>query len=564
MHTHIPNLMETPFRGITTIQLFDKEGNLIEETQHENTYNQRLQFFSYVDTILKCRMSSIPFSTDFTLNMQDTREPIISEVYSSHILGGGSTTYSVLQPYATLWLTNKTANEDLNGYPNGIPVAYATTAGVPSGVASDLAAGFVNMSESYLNNDRLHLVFDFDTSRGNVTFDSLWFYPSASRAGLGASAGYSVIPFFHGLSIFASDHPTFNMPLGPTRVYQRPLNNYYTMLVFSNTPASSKYEYNTLYAAIRAVIFNEETGAIISDCTFNSNTDLRNVFYFDEGSNNLYQIYSDVTADRIFEESTLSNSTGASLYKINLTTGVREFIDYTKNLFGMKKGDYNYNNSSSGTWAYNTHVYNLAKENTTVVMIPTEGPDADTGLTVPYISWFIFDPLLKKFNLVKKLKIYSSATVSSSISPNLGTYSSFVKDDLLYLRCAVSPDLSTYNNLAVFNIKTGELLYDKGLSLSTALRRWPTGAIEYTRYLDPNTSNNYISFDLNRYKTPMLKLSTSVPSTTSFTINQISTAFWTTHNKLSSPVTKTDQTTMKIQYDIIWDNIKDTIVPGLL
>ena len=42
------------------------------------------------------------------------------------------------------------------------------------------------------------------------------------------------------------------------------------------------------------------------------------------------------------------------------------------------------------------------------------------------------------------------------------------------------------------------------------------------------------------------------------------TAPWSTHNKLTSPIKKTDMTTMKIQYDIIWDNITEKIIPQLI
>ena len=41
-------------------------------------------------------------------------------------------------------------------------------------------------------------------------------------------------------------------------------------------------------------------------------------------------------------------------------------------------------------------------------------------------------------------------------------------------------------------------------------------------------------------------------------------AIWTTHNHLDTPITKTNQTTMKIQYDIVWDSISDTILPAIL
>lgn len=556
MHTHIPNLMETPFRGITTIQLFDKEGNLIEETQHENTYNQRLRYLSYIDTILKCRMPNISNDFALTISNADTLSTALNHMPSINPFGSGTSTY-VMQPYAFLWLTNNTSNEDINGYPNGTPVSYSTTAGVPGGAVSNLAAGYVNMSESYLNNDRLHLVFDFDTARGNVTFDSLWLYPGTTRFGSGGAMTYSTLPFFHFATIYTEPHPTFEIPMGHTRAYIRALNNFYTMLVLSDTTTSRDIEETSFIYAKRVIIFNEETGSIISDCTFASTMNLLNIFYFDEGTNSLYQMYTATQPSyAIFEEST---STEAPFYKINLTTGTRELVDYTRNLFGMKKSDYNYVDSTSGTWSYNTLIYHLTGENTTMVMIPTEGPDADTGLTVPYVSWFMFDPLLEKFTLVKRLRIYSSATNSTNTSPQLYTYESFVLNGLLYLNAMVSPDLDVYNRLAVFNIKTGELIDDKRMSANPISK-----SIPYRYALNVVSSRGSSSFDLKRFRKPKLVVTSSDVTYAKLEIAQTSGAFWTTHNKLSSPVTKTDQTTMKIQYDIIWDNIKDTIVPGLV
>ena len=60
METIIKPNLRKPFRGLTTIQLFDKEtGNLLEEYHDENTYNDRLQYLSYLDSILHCKSPKV-------------------------------------------------------------------------------------------------------------------------------------------------------------------------------------------------------------------------------------------------------------------------------------------------------------------------------------------------------------------------------------------------------------------------------------------------------------------------------------------------------------------------
>lgn len=553
MNTNFPIPTGKPFRGITTIQLFDKNGKMIEEVVHENTYNQRIQFRSYLDTILHCKGPDVTKNIPYALTGSDeVQYGTYNDNMSYQLLwsssGGGS---SVRQPFATLWLTNATANEAANGYPNGIPVALADSSGVPNNVSTVLCAGQPNVQESYYGNDRLHLVFDFDTVHGNVTFDSLWLYPSNRRDG----ACYQVLPFFQKQLVKREADASFTIPFQFKYVYQEPLNGPYSLLRFSNSSGRSQVR--------QVIVFNMQTGEILANCTFTENTKIYGSFYYDAGSNNLYMVHNGTYyGDAPFSDS--SSSTQFRLYKVNLTTGVRTLVSNMNVLLNMVKSNYNYAGDINN-WRYSVDIYWLAGENTVVMAVPTEGTDASTGQQSGYYTWYTFNALTESFDFVKRQKVYSGpcSESSSSISPNYSSQS-FVRDGKLYLACLISPNAQTHNSFAVFNIKTGALLYDKALSYS--ISAYSPITLDSFRFYTTDSSYKFgrAQRDDLIYRNTTRSLSESNTSSAILRIDNYDTALWSTHNKLTSAITKTDQTTMKIQYDIIWDSLNDVIIPGLM
>lgn len=559
MNTHFPIPTGKPFRGITTIQLFDKNGKMIEEVVHENTYNQRIQFRNYLDTILHCKGPDVTKNIPYALTGDDraiygTYCDNLS--YQSFWSTSGSSAIDVRQPFATLWLTNATANEAANGYPNGIPVALADSSGVPNNIATVLCAGQPNIQESYFGNDRLHLVFDFDTVHGNVTFDSLWLYPSNYRRGSSGGAVYDVLPFFQKQLVKRETDTSFTIPFQFQYVYQEPLNGPYSLLWFTDNS-------NRRYQVRQVIVFNMQTGEILANCTFTNNTEIYGSFYYDAGSNNLYMVYNgSYQGDAPFSDS--SSSSSFRLYKVNLTTGVRSLVADMKTMLNMVKSNYNYGGNINN-WRYNVDLYWLAGENTVVMAVPTEGTDASTGQPSGYYTWYTFNALTESFDFVKRQKVYSGpCSNSSTISPNYSSQS-FVRDGKLYLACLISPNAQTHNSYAVFNIKTGALIYDKALSYGTygsVCSPIVLGSLNFYTISD----NNYgrAQRDDLIYRNITRSLSGNSASTASLRIDRYDTALWSTHNKLTSAITKTDQTTMKIQYDIIWDSLNDVIIPGLM
>ena len=558
MNTHFPIPTGKPFRGITTIQLFDKNGKMIDEVVHENTYNQRIQFRNYLDTILHCKSVDVRKNIPYALTGRDevqygTYNDNMSYMQLWSSSGGSS---NVRQPFATLWLTNATANEAANGYPNGVPVALADSSGVPNNITTVLCAGQPNIQESYFGNDRLHLVFDFDTVHGNVTFDSLWLYPSNYRRGSsGGGAVYDVLPFFQKQLVKSETDTSFTIPFQFKYVYQEPLNGPYSLLWFTDN-------INGMASVRQVIVFNMQTGEILANCTFTNNTEIYGSFYNDAGSNNLYMVYNVAyQGDAPFSG---SSSSSFRLYKVNLTTGVRSLVADMKTMLNMVKSNYNYGGNINN-WRYNVDLYWLAGENTVVMAVPTEGTDASTGQQSGYYTWYTFNALTESFDFVKRQKVYSGPCHSnnSSISPNYSGQS-FVRDGKLYLACLISPNAQTHNSYAVFNIKTGALLYDKALSYSSSVYSPVTLSSMYFYSSSNSNSCGRAQRDDLIYKAITRSLSGSNPSTAVLRIDRYDTALWSTHNKLTSAITKTDQTTMKIQYDIIWDSLNDVIIPGLM
>ncbi len=562
MNTHFPIPTDKPFRGITKIQLFDKNGEMIEEVVHENTYNQRIQFRNYLDTILHCKTPDMSKQLLFALTGSDeaTNGTYSDNLSYETIWDTGSTsTTSVRQPFATLWLTNATANEAANGYPNGIPVALADSSGVANNIVNIPCAGQPNIQESYYGADRLHLVFDFDTVHGNITFDSLWLYPSRYRSGSTGSNCYHVLPFFQKQCVKRQYDLSFNIPFQFKYVYQERLNGPYSMLWFSDSTRSN----NGCQYVGQVIVFNQQTGEIVANCTFSTLTRVYGSFYYDAGSNQLYMLHNSAyTGDVPFSGGSASNS--FCLIKINLTTGDRTFVANMNTLLNMVKSNYNYAGDIAN-WRYNVDVYWLAGENTTIIAVPTEGTDASTGQQSGYYTWFTFNPLTESFDFVKRQKVYTGTVFTdTSISPNYSNRG-FVRDGRLYLACFISPNVQTYNNYAVFNIKTGALLYDKALSYRSSLYSPVVLTSEsFWAYYDSKYIYSRAQKDDLIYRNATRRLTSNTSASAKLRIERYDTALWSTHNKLTSAITKTDQTTMKIQYDIIWDSLNDVIIPGLM
>ena len=556
METKIGPDFRKPFRGLTTIQLFDKNtGKLIEEYHDENTYNDRLQYINYLDTVLKCKNSNIPSTvTTFTCLNNDTvmnsNNELFFDVLSRKSLDSGPSNQKIRQLFATLWLTNNTKAETAHGYPNGFPVGIADTAGVNSKYISYACAGALNMSESYVGNDRLHLVFDFATDKCNVQFDALWLFPSTyrSRSTTSESYSYDVTTFYQANAISSEELNTQLLYKYKYFTLAHRINGIYTVLSYSNDTSSSG---SATYAL---QILNNSTGEIVSTVEFTNPNYIFAPMYYDAGTNTLYTLR---THDSKYTSYVLGTSSEyCALFKLDMSSGTLTMVDTLYNLLGLRWSDFNAvaSDNNSGYTVVNV----FKKDGSVATIFRLKCASATDGSTKNYFVLFDFDPVTEKFTQVKKFEVFSADAWDST--------GMFMVDDIVYLAYPLSSTQQTDYSFSAFDIKTGAVKSTNIISPNRDIlsNTWMSYAYCYgSGYGSPGQV--YRLYDQVEYRRAMCGTSDS-SNVTGCKVYKYKyfTAPWSTHNKLTSAIKKTDMTTMKIQYDIIWDSIPDIIVPALL
>lgn len=537
METKIGPDFRKPFRGITTIQLFDKNtGELIEEYHDENTYNDRLQYINYLDTVLKCKNSNIPSTaTSFRCMNYDTvsgkgYEFFFDVLSSSNISMSGG--IKARQLFATLWLTNNTKAETAHGYPNGFPVGIADTAGVSSKYISYACSGMLNVSESYIGNDRLHLVFDFATDKCNVQFDALWLYPSMCR-----SDSYDITTFYQTKTISSEELDTQLLSKYSYFTANHRINGIYSVLGYSNNRAGS----SRTTAALQ--ILNNSTGEIVSTIEFTNSRSIYDPMYYDAGTNTLYTLRTHGAEYPNYVLGT--NSDYCALCKLDMSSGTFTMVDTLYNLLGLRWSDFNA--VASDTNSYYTFVNAFKKDGSVATIFRLRCESATDRSIKNYFVLFNFDPVTEKFTQVKKFEVFSGDAWDSTFM--------FLLDDIVYLMHPLSSTQQTDYKFSAFDIKTGAVKSTNIISPAMNILSdwWLTGG-SISRMQDLVTYRRAICATSNSQNVPGCKVYKY----------KYFTAPWSTHNKLTSAIKKTDMTTMKIQYDIIWDSIPDVIVPALL
>ena len=571
MEDRITVFDKKPFKGITTIQLFDKKtGELVKEIVHENTYNQRLQYSMYLDEIMSVRSNdNIPTSWSLYSQWGNAIRNlgVIRRSYSNtmwSVTPFGTTNYqNTFNLFGTLFLTNHTSAASASGHADGIPIAIAPLSGIASDAAAQISCGTLNVQESYIHDDRVHFVIDFDTSHGNGTFDSLWIFPStqyvySNTGGLPVlNQCDSMTPFYDFAEIKQERMETsvsysgqscrflhINKPYLVIADYQLDPNNYATI-----------YKYH---------VYNTQTDQVVASYDFGSGRNLPYTpLYYDAIENILYGVYfyqwNTIWNDNRFW---IQDATGSKAMMrpvtINLTTGV---VTEHSSTDLVANANITFEDLDIHTVG-NAHTTLFYAENGNYYFITShKGLDEDNVLRT-VISIILYNP--KTFAI----------TPSRHIMCNGATYdlsTAVVQHNLLYLP-NFTTDLATTNLTQtglVINLATGSILESKWCNYQNARNNTFQKAIGslHISVDGPKAIRNgsYLQSDI------MLWLPYSVwPSQDSankvvyFTRSTWIRALWTTHNHLEEAVTKTNQTTMKIQYDIVWDSITETIIPALL
>lgn len=542
METKIGPDLRKPFRGLTTIQLFDKNtGELVEEYHDENTYNDRLQYINYLDTVLKCKNSNIPSTvTPFTRMNMDTAgssdQGSFLDILSKYSIGDTAQGPNVRQLFATLWLTNNTKAETAHGYPNGFPVGIADAAGVNSTYTSYACTGMLNMSESYVGNDRLHLVFDFATDKCNVQFDALWLFPSTIRSNSGY---YYVTSFYQAPSISSEVLDTQLLYKYPHFSINYRINGNYSVLGYGGNP-------NWAYAL---QILNNSTGEIVSTIDWSTGASVYPPMYYDAGANTLYMLRAD---DSRSSSSVLQNSKDScALYKLDMSSGTITKVDTMYNMLGLRWSDFNAV-ASDGNSEYN-FVNVFKKDGSVATIFRLKCVSAADSSVKNYFVLFNFDPVTETFTKVKKFEVFVNYAYNSDYM--------FMVDDTVYIAATLSNNQQTNYTYSAFDINTGAIKSTNIMSANANILS--TIRLSYLNY--SSYGRVYLLQDQVTYRRAICATSDSqnlagckVCKYTYFT------APWSTHNKLTSAIKKTDMTTMKIQYDIVWDSIPDVILPALL
>lgn len=544
METKIGPDLRKPFRGLTTIQLFDKNtGELLEEYHDENTYNDRLQYINYLNTILHCQSPNIASSIEsYSKSLSDDITNMFQRAYTYATLGSdGSAGSNVSQLFATLMLTNLTSAETAHGYFNGVPVGIADAAGADATFANRTCAGLLNVTESYIGNDRLHLVFDFATDKCNVQFDSLWLFPSYKRQYLSDQVSYNYMacnPFQ--IVEISSEQLSYNFDTNYTYIHKLyKINGNYTVLVYSNdTPE---------YYESRAVhILNDATGELVASCTFSSGTRIYAPFYYDAGLNVLYCIYC-LSADGTYLLNP-SNKNYNYILQINLSDGTVSTKSYMQDLLNLTYDTFSYDGAQQ---SYFDYVFTYLTNGSASLMVRTIGKDSSTLEDSYYVTLFTFDAATCTFTLLKKHKVYTNPYNTPYI---------FTCNGLMYTTLRTNANAANNNFYTVFDLKTGRIKNDSMMSIS---EKFLSNAYMSKHYTDRDT-NLWTCVDLMTYRRAVCVVSSQTLGSAKLYKKKYFTAVWSTYNKLTSAIKKTDLTTMKIQYDIVWDSIPDVILPALL
>lgn len=553
METKIGPDLRKPFRGLTTIQLFDKNtGELLEEYHDENTYNDRLQYTNYLDTVLKCKGPNTASVTDFLRIVPDTLSGYSTFYQSLYYtnLGDGYDTEPVRQLFATLWLTDTTKAETAHGYPNGCPVGIADACGNNAGFNALLCTGALNISESYVGNDRLHLVFDFATDRCNVQFDAIWLYPSCSRfkpdTATNTSYAYAISNFLQATTLTEETLSTTLLTKYPYITHTTRINGTYSAIFYSS---SSSEEYAT-FNAIQ--VFNNVTGDIVATYDFDTAKINAAPFYYDVSLNTLYVIkhYSNTNPSYVLG---LAHDYD-SLYAINLTDGSYTRVGYLYDLLNLRWATFNSVESDTSAECDFLELHFMS--GSTNLMFRLRTTDASTGEPTYWIAILQFDALTRSFSFVKKIQVYSNPVANRQ---------NIMLDGILISAMQVDKSASSVNKYSAIDVATGSIkcsnILSPTFSIITTLRSSSvrSDSYQYAR------GTIYIQDDFGIYKRDLcLTLSNNNTSGNKVIKRKYFTAPWSTHNKLTSAIKKTDLTTMKIQYDIVWDSIPDVILPALL
>lgn len=592
MQDFIPITKYKPFRGIATIQLFDKEtGELLEEHVDENTYNDRIPYITYLYSIMRSQCSAFKRTMPNYYSLEPNTSDLLYAADSFSI--GDIESESNIRYFGNLLLTANTDAEDAHGYFNGVPVGLANATGYS--LSKEMSCiGKCNCDESYFGNDRLHLVFDFETSKCNVSFDALWLLPTMGGSNDGSNRGSAIY------------YPQSRIRIMSTKGNDvTPYDGYYDSYDINN-------EYNCVYehtssstsSTKKIWIFDKYTGEVLVNCTLSEDKSVYAPLYYNKNTKDLYFIYwpryyngggqNGLILDfKYFLNKSFDKDYQDTYFirKINLESGTITNVKKFSEVFNVSNNDYGYSLPRGSL-----QICYTLNGNITFAMSMNDYNGYTDG-NAGYVFFYSFDPATLSVSLLSKYQAYATTiyintdtggpynysdsismrTTYSCLSMGLGVLS----NNKLYTNIILDMNAAAENRYAVFDINTGKVINRQFIgnlnltstspsSSSYGVKNFVADGIN--KRVLPVTSDYYTStnsdvsatsiHDFMENKRPQYVFVNERPNCYLRKYDYY-TQLWSTHNKLTSEVKKTNMTTMKITYDIIWESYSEEIVPNL-
>lgn len=290
-----------PVRGITKIELFNEDGELIQEVESEN-------FISKTVTEKLLSWQKMMFMATSERTTDDSSYWQLSKEYNgpmNHFLSYGNLfgyeqNYVSNAPFRRLLLTTNDNPEvpNVERVVRGSVVGWADKSDTYSGVSTK--QGTVNPNESYMTKGQMHFVFDFPTHVANGTFSSIyWAQDESQNYGHVNDYNYITLSLPQG-AIWSSS--VFNNNLAAYR------DGYFYFMFGSATSSSTviaKYSIN----------IEAKTATFISSVEINLSHSIAAGFDIDPSTGDIWIM-----------------STNANLYRYNGTTG--EPYNFNEHGFG--------------------------------------------------------------------------------------------------------------------------------------------------------------------------------------------------------------------------------------
>lgn len=581
--TNIPTPIN--FKGHTCVELFDANtGECILRQEDDNTYNARLQAYGYYLLFFANRGSSGTANLPYTgtvvsaTNTNDTSQyPAVNSIplfqrtgaLNSFVTGNFSNFFN------SMVLTTNTTAQSSTGRPSGYLVGWADTRTYAAVYNDYYEQGVLNLNESYTNGTNIHLVVDFDEYHGNTSFDAIWLYPGNTAASCGAHHSYryfgyestgNVIPQLntncHGIVDLDGRRRMFcysALATGPGRGTNFAILDTYTGTWEGSYsfPAPITFGTCVYYDATNKIVYGmvdgvNNTAAGISKSTWWTTTTAENTRPYIVATDLENQTQTEIIDLRAFINKTPDDFgfVGASNNSLNWCIGYSETSTY---LFLQAMG---WTSANSTSMRIDLLVYRF---NTNTLDFSYVGTISDLGVSV----------FLTTLSATYRPTNRATAMLRNTLVIGGGLYSNTNSNT----------NLATYIDLSNLSIITDSGVNGTGTGLTNGGLFSNYGRQESANIFNAS-SNAYPGCVMNgrrgwldydgpiycdthppdgSYFTSLGAAATFSPVGVELRKYYYSDSFWTTHNKLSAPITKTQANTMRITYDITLDSLSDTM-----